>query len=334
MNTGWKLAALGALTLAAMPVAAQNRPSAVQAGVEAWDKGDYKTAVDIFRTHAISGDADAQFDLAQAYKLGRGVPVDLQQAELWYAKSAAQGHPMAEINYGLALFENGKRAESVPWLQKAVARGEPRAQFVYGTMLFNGDNVPKDWVRAYALMTRASAAGIPQAARSLGQMDQYISLPERQQGLELARAYESEAARPQFSPELAGPRTGSMQSVDLPPSDAGQPDRRPTPPRPRPTPKPPVEVVQVRPPVQNPPVTGKGWRVQLGAFRDEGNARNLWQDLKGRVGALGGLQPYLVKSGTLTKLQAGPLGSGAEAARACAAVKPTGTPCVPVPPGS
>ena len=79
-------------------------------------------------------------------------------------------------------------------------------------------------------------------------------------------------------------------------------------------------------------VQGRGWRIQFGAFRDESNARGLWESLKARVPGLSGLQPYLVHSGALTKLQAGPLASSAEAARVCAGVKPTGTPCVPVAP--
>ncbi|MBL7372650.1 sel1 repeat family protein, partial [Escherichia coli] len=78
---------------------------------------------------------------------GRGVAADLNQAELWYAKAAAQGHEQAEASYGLALFTNGKRDKAAPWLQRAAGRGDPRAQYVLGTMYFNGDVVQKDWVR-------------------------------------------------------------------------------------------------------------------------------------------------------------------------------------------
>jgi len=349
MKTGMRAVALGLALLAVAPASAD-----VKAGVDAWSRGEYKMAVDQWRGPAVAGDADAQFNMGQAYKLGRGVPVDLVQAENWYQKAAAQGHIQAQDNYGLALFQNGKRDKALPWLQKSVARGEPRSQYVVGTMLFNGDGVPKDWVRAYALMLRASAAGLPQATQTLGQMDQYISLAERQQGTVLARTYEADAARPTLPPEIAGSTAmqGGMQGADLPPSDVGRPplrqsvpllpDRGPgysggkatvsaapliVPPVVRPAPRPPVEVVRAPARVQ-----GKGWRLQFGAFRDEGNAKALWQSLRGRVSALTGLQPYLVKSGTLTKLQAGPLASSHEATRICAEVRPTGTPCVPVAP--
>ena len=136
MRTLIGAAALSLIIIAGVPALADTK-----AGVDAWNKGDYATAVAEWRKAAIAGDADAQFNLGQAYKLGRGVPVDLPMAESWYRKAALQGHPQAEDNYGLALFQDGKRDQAVPWLEKAVARGEPRAQLVLGTMLFNGDGV-------------------------------------------------------------------------------------------------------------------------------------------------------------------------------------------------
>ncbi|GAA3249027.1 hypothetical protein GCM10020258_02780 [Sphingomonas yabuuchiae] len=140
------------------------------------------------------GDADAQFNLAQAYKLGRGVPLDPTLAESWFRKAAVQGHIQATDNYGLALFQSGKKADAAPWLEKSVAHGEPRAQLVLGTMLFNGDGVPRDYSRAYALMTLASQAGLQAASQTLAQMDQYITPPDRQHGVELAQQYRARLA--------------------------------------------------------------------------------------------------------------------------------------------
>jgi cell division septation protein DedD len=301
----------------------------VKAGVDAWGRGEYKKAVDEWRPAAIAGDADAQFNLGQAYKLGRGVPVDLPMAESWYRKAALQGHQQGETNYGLALFQSGKRAEALPWLEKASARGEPRAQLVLGTMLYNGDGVARDWPRAYALMVRSAASGLPQASTVQAQMDQYIPQDQRQKGLVLARQYETEYARPSLPPEASGTGTQTaMQGTDLPPSsyDPGAsarprveaPVQAPVRARPRP-----VAVATQAPPPR--PAAAGGWRVQLGAFGDPNNARKLWGQVAGRFA---GRQPYYVKSGALTRLLVGPFGSGAEASRACAAVKP----CVPVGP--
>ncbi|UUL83752.1 SPOR domain-containing protein [Sphingomonas qomolangmaensis] len=320
-------ATAGLSLLAAAPMQAGN----VKAGVDAWARGDYKKAVDQWRGPAVSGDADAQFNLGQAYKLGRGVPVDLAMAEEWYRKAALQNHPQAEDNYGLALFQNGKRADAIRWLEKSAARGEARSQFVLGTMLFNGDAIAKDWVRAYALMVRANAAGLPQGSQTLAQMDKYIGLADRQKGLVLARQYESQMARaPSLAVADAPTGPAAMARADVPAS-------RPAPPpaAAKPAPAPARPTVASAPPAPKPaapapaaPRTSGDWRIQLGAFRDEGNARSLWGKVSG-ISGLAGTKPYYVKSGAVTRVLVGPFGSSAEATRACAAVKRTGQACLP-----
>ena len=60
----------------------------------------------------------------------------------------------------------------------------------------------------------------------------------------------------------------------------------------------------------------KGWRVQLGAFGEAGNARALWSQLSGRFN---GVDPAYTKAGRVTRLQAGPYRTRAEAQRACSA---------------
>ena len=70
----------------------------VKTGVDAWGRGDYQTAIREWRGPAENGDADAQFNLAQAYKLGRGVSQDLEQAEQWYKRAAAKGDLQANDN--------------------------------------------------------------------------------------------------------------------------------------------------------------------------------------------------------------------------------------------
>lgn len=313
-------AAMLLATLLTAPAAADTR-----AGVEAWQRGDYARAIAEWRPAAVSGDADAQFNLGQAYKLGHGVPVDPAQAEQWYRRAAQQGHQQAEDNLGLLLFQQGQRAQALPFLERSAARGDPRAQLIFGTMLYNGDGVPRDYPRAYALILRSSAQGLPQAAQVQAQMDQYVPAADRQRGVALARQYEAAQQRPQLPPEIADAGTGPH----LPPAPTPVPTRAP--PASAPTPRPRVIASQPAPP-RPMPAAGRGWKVQLGAFRDEANARRLFESLSSRVSALAGSQPILVHAGALTRLQVGPYASAAEAARVCAAIRPTGTPCVPVAP--
>ncbi|MGN6496351.1 MAG: SPOR domain-containing protein [Tsuneonella sp.] len=176
------------LALTAVPAAAD-----VKAGVDAWGRGDYAAAVKEWRGPAAKGDADAQFNLAQAYRLGRGVPADMKQAEELYAKAAAHGHLKAADNYGLLLFQDGRRRDAMPYVIAAAERGDPRAQYLLGIAHFNGDLAPKDWVRAYALLTLSNAAGLPQAAPAIKQMDDFIPLEQRQQAQTLAAQLKEKA---------------------------------------------------------------------------------------------------------------------------------------------
>ena len=72
------------------------------------------------------------------------------------------------------------------------------------------------------------------------------------------------------------------------------------------------------------------WRAQFGAFGVEANARNLWSSLEKKHPALAARQPYLVKSGNITRLQAGGFASKAEAESLCATVRKSGQACLVV----
>src|SRR5215213_4248142 len=96
--------AAAAAGLAAAPALAA--PS-VKAGVEAWQRGDYASAVANWRPLAEAGDTDAQFNLGQAYKLGRGVRADRAEAQSGLGRAANRGHIDAQTSRGLLLFQAG-----------------------------------------------------------------------------------------------------------------------------------------------------------------------------------------------------------------------------------
>ena len=292
----------------------------VKQGIDLWNAGDYRKAADEWRPSAIAGDAQAQFNLAQAYKLGRGVPGDMAMAESWYRKAALQGLAQAEVNYGLALFDRGDRAAALPWLEKAVARGEPRAQLVLGTMLFNGDGVARDYPRAYAMIVRSSAADVANASKVLAQMDRYIPAGDRQQGLILARQYEADAQRVALpAVETALPVTVATVGRT---SSPAQPRDTTSDPGPLAARTPAVALRASVPPQRAAAPASGAWRIQLGAFGDPSNARKLWSNVGSRFP---GRSPSYVKAGALTRLLVGPFATKAEAARACGPIKP----CVP-----
>jgi TPR repeat protein len=176
--------ALAAVLILAAPAHAQS----VKAGIEAWQRSDYARAVAIWRPLAEAGDADAAFNLGQAYRLGRGAPLNLAAAQTWLKRAALKDHLDAQSTLGLLLFESGDRAGGLGWLRSAADRGDARALLVYGTALFNGDGVKRDPVLAYAMVSRSAAQGLAPAKTTLSEMDRILPLDQRRKGVAIAMA--------------------------------------------------------------------------------------------------------------------------------------------------
>ncbi|WP_455566022.1 hypothetical protein [Novosphingobium panipatense] len=257
MKTIHAMTALVLLTLAA-PVA-QAATHSVKDGVDAWSNGDYAAAVRTWEPLAQKGDADALFNLAQAYKLGRGVPLDLSSAERLYGQAAEKGHVQAADAYGLLLFQEGERERALPYLQASAARGDPRAMYILGVAHFNGDLVAKDWVRAYALASLARQAGLPQAAEALARMDEHVPLADRQKSVVVA---EQISAQAQANRE----RLNTAVELDTRLAQAEPVARPPSPPR---SPKPAPQITAAAKPKEPPapPVAKKGERSLAGPAR-------------------------------------------------------------------
>jgi uncharacterized protein len=275
--------------------------------------------VRIWRPLADRGDADAQYNLAQAYFMGRGLPQNMTLAEQWYARAARGGHEEAQANYGLLLFQNGRQREAIPWVERAANRGDPRAQYVLGTALFNGDLIAQDLPRAYALMTRAAAQNLPPAVTQLAELDRRLSPQDRARGVEMARDIATAPPPVQIAAAEPSPRRVRTPAPRPPAPTRVRPD---TPPPER------TQVAIARPAPRPAPVAAAGgrWRVQLGAFSSDANARRAWGAVAGR---LPGLQPVYVRAGNLIRVQAGPLRDRAAALRACGLA---GSGCYPVAP--
>ena len=68
--------------------------------VVAYDKRDYRTALDLISPLAEQGNADAQFMLGRMYDSGHGVPKDYAAAVAWWRRAANQGNTQAQVNLG------------------------------------------------------------------------------------------------------------------------------------------------------------------------------------------------------------------------------------------
>ena len=306
MSTKHLVAAAIAVLMCA-PLSAQS----VKSGIEAWQRADYAGAVSIWRPLAEKGDADAEFNLGQAYRLGRGVPINLALAKNWFEKAASAGHLDAETTLGLLLFQNGDQVEGLKWLKRAAEQGEPRALLVYGTALYNGDGVTQDRLLGYAYVSRAADQGLAPAKDTLSQLDGLLPVADRQKALALARSI------PTASPS---PTTKTEKPVHI---AVAKPAARPTPK----AQKAKVAPDPLAPKTPHVTVASGNWRIQLGAFSQRGSAEALYQRLSGKP-SLAGRSPFYIAAGNVTRLQVGPFASRAAAAAACGSL---GAACFPVP---
>ncbi len=297
MSPKYLVAALLAGLLSA-PLAAQS----VKAGIEAWQQADYAAAVAIWRPLAERGDADAQFNLGQAYRLGRGVPISLSVAKTWFERAANSGHADARTTLGLLLFQNGEQPQGLKWLKQAAEQGEARALLVYGTALYNGDGVTQDRLLGYAYVSRAAAEGLSPAKDTLAQLDQLMPAADRKKGAALAQVTSKSEPPPGSTPEKAARSAPAKPPVSKPAPAAAA----------RPTPV---------------AAASGGWRIQLGAFSQRGAAEALYRHLSTRP-ALAGRHPFYIPVGAMTRLQVGPFADDAAATAACGSL---GTACFAVP---
>jgi len=301
------LAILGAATA---PLSAQS----VKAGIDAWQRADYAGAIAIWRPLAEKGDADAAFNLGQAYRLGRGVPTNLAAAQTWFERAAEKGHVDAQATLGLLLFQNGNQADGLKWLKAAAEQGEARALLVYGTALFNGDSVPQDAILGYAYVSRAAAQGLAPAKETLAQLDKLLPLEDRKKGVAIAMAKAKTAPppAPKAAKKAAAKPAQIATAAEKPKAKAAA-----------------TPAAAEKAPTESGPAKG-AWRIQVGAFNNRAAAETAYRKLAGNA-ALAGRSPQYIPFNQFIRLRIGPFTSRTGAAAACRALTVA---CYPVAPGN
>ena len=94
---------------------------------EAYERGDYVTALREWQPLAEQGNPGAQILLGSMYADGKGVPKDDRQAVAWYRKAAEQGVDIAQTLLG-KMYASGRGVpqddrQAVSWFQKAAEQG-------------------------------------------------------------------------------------------------------------------------------------------------------------------------------------------------------------------
>ena len=134
-----------------------------KAGVDAYKRSDYATALREWQPLAKLGHAVAQYNLGLLYANGQGVPKDDAQARQWYEKAAVQGHADAQVNLG-SLYDYGRGVPqdfkmAVKWYRRSADQGNDLAQRRLGLLYERGEGVPQDYVQAYMWYKLGAAKG-------------------------------------------------------------------------------------------------------------------------------------------------------------------------------
>ena len=133
------------------------------------------------RKKAESGDAAAQFELAQYYvsearnaRSERRAKRDWKQAVEWYSRSAEQDYAKAQFILGrMYIVGDGvaqDNSQGVDWQVKAAEQGLAEAQFEIGNLYLSGVNLEQDSESGLDLLNKAANQRHRPAQKQLGTM--------------------------------------------------------------------------------------------------------------------------------------------------------------------
>lgn len=205
------------LTVGSMKASWADSKADFTAGFEAYQRGDYETAMRKFRPLAEKGYGNAEFFVYLMYENGQGVAKDSKEAAKWVGKRVQnmraleykkKGYSAAEAkNYGEAykwyrkaaelgnvealtdlgkFYQNGwgvakSYTDAMKWYRRAAELGDPVGQYLVGLMYENGQGVAKDPREAASWYLKAALQGDAHAQTNLGSL--------YRQGLGVAKNY-------------------------------------------------------------------------------------------------------------------------------------------------
>ena len=167
-----------------------------EAGLAAYDRKDYATAIKLLRPLAGAGNASVQALMGGMYNEGQGVPQDYKEAVKWWRLAAEQRDVGAQTNLGV-MYAKGQGVpqdykEAVKWWRLAAEQGAADAQFNLGAMYAKGQGVLQDYAYAHMWYSLASAAGGSKYAAINRHMVATQMTPQQiEKAQEMAKAYQA-----------------------------------------------------------------------------------------------------------------------------------------------
>jgi len=120
-----------AMFLSAVPMAYAEKLETLSQGQEAFNRGDYAKALQLWQQLANDGQPEAQVFVGLAYANGWGVKKNLEEASNWYMRAAENNNASGQFLLGLHYVTTGVNQYDVrvgiKWLKRAADNGDKQA---------------------------------------------------------------------------------------------------------------------------------------------------------------------------------------------------------------
>jgi TPR repeat protein len=142
---------------------------------------DLQQAFIWYQRSAMHGYAPAQFRLGSSYERGLGTDKDHERAKLWYRRAAEKGHVKAMHNLAVLAAEATPKPDfnsAVQWFREAAERNLADSQYNLAMLYETGRGVPENFAEAYKWYALALRNGDQEAARRMDVMRSRMSKGE------------------------------------------------------------------------------------------------------------------------------------------------------------
>lgn len=136
-------------------------------GLAAYEQGDYKTALRMFRNQDLLANPEASFILGAMHYAGKGVPADENRAFLYYEKAALFNYVPAQTTLAVLLADKGEWDKAYAYAESAALQNDAEAQMLLGGWYENGRGGRFDTHKAVRFYEMAAKNGDMNAKMAL-----------------------------------------------------------------------------------------------------------------------------------------------------------------------
>jgi len=114
---------------------------------------DANAALEWYEKAAAQGDTNAAYIAAVMYAENFDIKPNSARAAILMQQAAEAGHPAAQADYGLLVYQGAgvprSMEDAAKWFEKSAKAGDREGQFLYAFTLAKGEGVPQSYEDAY-----------------------------------------------------------------------------------------------------------------------------------------------------------------------------------------